>query len=128
MATIIPNHKNGKVVSFKFRVCLGRSEFGKQITKYTTWYVPDNLTPSKAQRAAEKAAKDWEQHIRQQYKNDTANPEKVREREILNNRTEFSNYIRNIWFPICICDGEHKPTTVELTATYLMSSQTISQG
>lgn len=113
MATIIPNKKNGKIVSYKFRVCLGRSEFGKQINKYTTWYVPDNMTPTKAIKAAEKAVTEWEQIVRDEYKKDLLNPERVREREIINARMEFSDFINNVWFPICICDGEHKPTTVE---------------
>lgn len=113
MATIIPNKKNNKIVSYKFRVCLGRSEFGKQITRYTTWYIPDNMTPTKAQKAAEKAATEWEQLVRDEYKKDLANPERIREREIINSRMEFSDFVNNVWFSICICDGEHKPTTIE---------------
>ena len=32
--------------------------------------------------------------------------------DTLQSRTEFLDVVLNIWFPICICDGEHKPTTV----------------
>ena len=113
MATIIPNKKNGKIVSFKFRAYLGRDEFGEQIAKYTTWHAPDSLTPSKVQRAAERAAKEWEQQIKAEFQKDVENPERVREREINQTRTEFSYFVREVWYPICICNGEHKPTTTE---------------
>lgn len=112
VATIVPNEKDGKIISYKFRVCLGRSEFGKQINKYTTWHIPDNLTPTKAQRAAEKAANEWEQTIRDEYKQDLAHPERVKEREIINAKIEFSDFINHVWFPICVDNGEHKPTTI----------------
>ena len=37
MASIYPNRKNGKLVSFKFKAFLGRDENGKQIFKCKTW-------------------------------------------------------------------------------------------
>ncbi len=36
MANIRENKKNGKVISFRFTVCLKRDVRGKQIRKYTT--------------------------------------------------------------------------------------------
>ena len=50
---------------------------------------------------------------KEEYRRDVENPERVREREIEKARTEFSAFIRQVWFPICICDGEHKPTTID---------------
>ena len=67
MATIIANKKNGKIVSYKFRAYLGKSEFGEQIAKYTTWHIPDGMTPSKAAKAAEKAAGVWEKKIKEEH-------------------------------------------------------------
>ena len=64
MATVIQNIKDGKVVSYKFRSCLGRDERGKQITRYTTWHIPDGLTPSKAERTAKAAANEWEKQVK----------------------------------------------------------------
>ena len=40
MATIYPNFKNGKIISFKFKSYLGKDENGKQIFKCKTW-IPD---------------------------------------------------------------------------------------
>ena len=113
MATVIPNKKDGKVVSYKFRAYLGRTECGEQITKYCTWRAPDNLTPSKAQKAAEKAAYEWEKEIKTEYEKDLNDPERIREREIARTRTEFSKFALETWFPICINNGEHKHTTVD---------------
>ena len=113
MASITQNKKDGKVIPYKFKACVGRDEFGKQIFRCTTWKVPDGLIPSRAEKAAQKAAAEWEQKAKDEYKKDLQNPERVREREITKARTDFAVFIREVWFPICICDGEHKPTTVD---------------
>lgn len=112
MATVIPNTKDGKTLSFKFRAYLGKDEAGKPINKYTTWYVPDDMKPARAQRTAEKAAEEWEKEVRDEYEKDLKDPERVRQREIAKTHTDFADFILNTWFPIRVCDGEHKPTTV----------------
>ena len=113
MATLIQNKKDGKIISYKFKACVGRDEFGKQIFRCSTWKVPDGLIPSRIEKAAQKAATEWEQKAKDEYQKDLRNPERVKEREITKTRTDFADFIRDIWFPICICDGEHKPTTVD---------------
>lgn len=113
MANITPNLKDGKVISYKFRCYLGRKESGKQIFRCATWQPPEGLTPSKAERAAERAAVEWEKQVKDEYEKDLKDPERVREREIAKSRTDFSVFALDTWFPICICDGNHKPTTVD---------------
>ena len=113
MAAITQNIKNGKVVSYKFKACVGRDEFGKQVFKCSTWKAPDGMMPSRAEKAAQKAAAEWERIAKEEYLKDIQNKERIKEREIARARTDFSAFIREMWFPICICDGEHKPTTVE---------------
>mgnify|MGYP006974664862 CR=1 FL=1 len=56
MASIIPKEKDGKIISYKFKACVGRDDCGKQVFRCTTWKVPAGLVPSKAAKAAEKAA------------------------------------------------------------------------
>jgi hypothetical protein len=56
MASIIPKTKDGKIISYKFKACVGRDDCGKQVFRCTTWKVPAGLVPSKAVKAAEKAA------------------------------------------------------------------------
>ena len=93
MATVIENKKNGKTVSFKFRAYLGRNEIGKQINKYTTWFAPDGLTPAKALKAAEKAAEEWEQFVKEEYEKDLSDPLRVKEREINTTCTPFVDFV-----------------------------------
>ena len=62
MANIRENRKNGKIISFRFTVCLDRDAHGKQIRRYTTWKAPEDLSPAKARKAAERAADIWEQN------------------------------------------------------------------
>ena len=113
MATITPKSKNGKIVAYKFKSCVGRTDDGKQILRYTTWHVPDGLIPSRARKAAERAAAQWEKGARTEYELDVKQPERVREREIDSKRTEFAQFVNDVWFPLCINDGEHKQSTVE---------------
>ena len=113
MAAIIQNKKDGKVVSYKFKACVGRDELGKQVFKCSTWKVPDVMTPSKAEKAAQRAAATWEHQVKEEYKKDLENPERVREREIAKKRTDFVKFVLEDWFPVCIEDGNHKHTTVD---------------
>ena len=112
MATLTQNKKDGKVISYKFKACVGRDEFGKQIFRCTTWKVPDSLIPSRMEKAAQKAAAEWERQAKEEYKKDVLNPQRIKEREISKARTDFACFINELWFPICICDGEHKPNTI----------------
>ena len=45
MASITQNKKDGKIVSYKFRACVGRDEFGKHIFYCSTWKAPEGMTP-----------------------------------------------------------------------------------
>ena len=67
MASVYPSNKNGKVVSYKFKTCVGRDEQKKQVIRCTTWIPPQDLTPAKMQRAAERVAEDWEEEVRTEY-------------------------------------------------------------
>lgn len=67
MANIRENKKNGKVVSYRFTVCLERDAQGKQVRKYATWIPPEELTPAKAKEAAERAAESWEETAKAEY-------------------------------------------------------------
>ena len=113
MASITQNKKDGKVVSYKFKACVGRDEFGKQVFKCSTWKVPEGLIPSRMEKAAQKAAAEWEKQVKDEYLKDLQNPERIREREIARKHTEFSKFALQDWFPVCIDDGDHKHTTVD---------------
>ncbi len=44
MAAITPKEKDGKIIAYKFRVCVGRDENGRQVSRATTRQVPENLS------------------------------------------------------------------------------------
>ena len=100
MATVIKNTKDGKAISYKFRAYLGKDELGKQIAAYTTWNIPDGFTPSKAEKAAKKAAADWEKEARFEYERDVKEPERAAIREIENQRTDFVGFVDGLFFPV----------------------------
>lgn len=111
MANIRENKRNGKVISYRFTACLGRDANDKQIRRYTTWEIPDGLTPAKAKKAAERAADVWEQEVKAEHQKEkelgrayTLPPEKRRD--------SFSAFINDVWFPLQICNGNDKQTTI----------------
>jgi len=114
MANIRENKKNGKVVSYRFTVCLGRDNHGKQIRKYTTWTPPQGLTPAKAKKLAERASDTWEQETRAEF-------QKQQEAETCGmayhlppekRADDFCSFVNDIWMPLHICSGNCKPTTI----------------
>ena len=111
MATIKENKKNGKTVSYRFTVCLERDIRGKQIREYTTWKPDEGLTPAKARKAAERAADAWEQEVRAEYQKKKALgqaytiPAEKR-------RDDFTAFVNDTWFPLQVCGGNDKPTTI----------------
>ncbi len=113
MASVKPNEKNGRIISYKFRTCVARDEQGKQITRSCTWKCPDGMPPSKAERTARRAAESWEKEVRAEYEKDLSAPERIRQREIEKTQTEFSHYANDIWFPSYVQNGEHKPSTID---------------
>lgn len=112
MAAITPNVKDGKTISYRFRSCVGRDAEGKQVFRSKTWNVPVGMPQAKTDKAAQKAAEQWERTIRQEYEKDLNDPQRVREREIERKRTDLKAFVQDEWLPVCIDNGENKPTTV----------------
>lgn len=112
MANLREITKNGRVTGYKFTACLERDRLGKQVRKYATWTLPDGLTPTKARKAAERAADDWEMEVRAEYQKEKElgaayrlPPEKRKD--------DFVDFIENCWLPLEVRSGNRKLTTVE---------------
>ena len=112
MATITPKEKDGKVIAYKFRACVGRDENGRQVCRATTWKVPENLSMVRLEKAVQRAAADWEKQARAEYEKDLYDPERIKAREVDRTKTDFARFVLEEWFPICIDNGERKPKTV----------------
>ena len=67
MAAIEEKIKDGKIVSFKFKACLGRDPNGKQVFRCKTWFPEEGLTNNKSRKAAAAAAAEWEQAAKQAF-------------------------------------------------------------
>ena len=63
MASIYPNRKKGKIVSFKFKTYLGKDENGKQVFKCFTWIPEKTMSESRLIALAEKEAIVWEHNL-----------------------------------------------------------------
>lgn len=111
MANIRENKKNGKVISFRFTVCLERDVRGKQIRKYTTWTPPEGMTAAKARKAAERAADAWEEEVKAEYQKQKKlgsayrlPPDKRRD--------DFVSFVNDTWFALQVRGENDKPNTI----------------
>ena len=106
MASIQEKVNGGKIVSYKFKACLGRDKNGKQIFKCITWFPPEGLTPAKIQKAVKLEADIWEREAKQIF---------LQEQEAANSQTKnytFNNFVNDVWLPLCVHDGSHRPSTI----------------
>lgn len=111
MANIRENVKCGKIVSYRFTVCLERDVNQKQIRRYYTWAVPQGLSVSKARKAAERAADKWEHEVREEYdKQKTMGLSYVIPVE--KRQDSFTTFVNEVWFPLRICNGNDKQSTI----------------
>jgi len=110
MAAIQEKFKGKKIVSFRFKACIGRDLQGKQITKSTTWYPPPDLTNAKSRKAAKLAADEWEATIRQEFEIGHAAAAPSPQRAAYT----FDQFVNEVWFPLCVQDGSHRPSTVAM--------------
>ena len=120
MASIEEKSKDGKIISCKFRVCLGRNPDGKQIIRTKYWHPPDGLTNNKIRKAAAAAAAEWEQAAKQaflleQEQQERRAAEAAEKAKILT----FGRFVREVWLPLAVNDGDHRPSTVAMYTAIL---------
>lgn len=100
MATIKENkNKDGKVISYRWRCCVGRNAAGRQEWETKTVPAPDGLTPKKALKAMQTAADQWEADLKAG--------------RISRCKDTLGAFIENYWFPLAVEDGQHSQSTVD---------------
>ena len=121
MSTITEKKKDGKVVAFKFQLCIGRDESGTQKYKTTTWKPPNGLSYAKARKLAEAEAYRWEQEIKgnQPEHGEFATPTPVpseapEEPEIVPEEETFRYFAEKVWLPLKVIAGGLRPSTVAM--------------
>ena len=130
MATITENKKNGKTVSYRFVVCLGRDSQQKQIRRFMTWKPPQELSAAKARKAAERAASAWEQEVKKAFQKEHAAklagiPYTVPPEE---RKDDFISFIHNTWLPLQVESGNLKPATIAHYKNNLKNIETFFAG
>ena len=103
MASIYPNRKDGKIVSFKFKWYGGRDETGKQIVRCTTWTPDKRLSERKMMLQAEKEAALWEQQLKTEQHTQSAMQ--------LGDLT-FTQFVDEHWLPYQRDVKENRETTL----------------
>ncbi|MBR3974088.1 MAG: site-specific integrase, partial [Oscillospiraceae bacterium] len=119
MAYIQEKVKGKKIVSFKFKACMGRDANGKQIFKCKTWYPPADLTPAKARKEAQKVAGVWEEEAKQAYLKEQEEKAVAGELPPPAPVYTFDSFVNEVWIPLCVRDGSHRPATVAMYTNIL---------
>ena len=119
MAYIQEKVKGKKIVSFKFKACMGRDANGKQIFKCKTWYPPADLTPAKARKEAQKVAGVWEEEAKQAYLKEQEEKAVAGELPPPAPVYTFDSFVNEVWIPLCVRDGSHRPVTVAMYTNIL---------
>jgi len=108
MATIYPNFKNGKIVSFKFKAYLGRDKNNKQIFRCKTWIPEKQMSENKLKILAEKEAAIWEHQLTQ----DICNIQQLHTPKPTLTPISFENFVNNVWFPEYMNTDKRRAATV----------------
>lgn len=128
MAQIQEKVKNGKIISFKIKVFLGRDDTGKQIFRCKTWKPPAGMTNSKSRKEAERVAVLWEIELtappvpelkpkREKKKQEPVADVKEPEPRIPS--MTFGEFVEDVWLPLCVRDGSHRPATIAMYTNIL---------
>lgn len=115
MASIQEKTKNSKIISYKFKAYLGRDASGKQMFRCMTWKPPENLSKAKSRREAERAAAAWEAQIRSESPIMQSEPTS----EQHSDQYAFSEFVNEIWVPLFVRDGSHRPSTIAMYTNLL---------
>ena len=94
-------------------VCLGRDENGRQISKAMRWNPPEGMTPAKARKEAQLVAADWEAEQKEAFERQKAQQEGRKTDYI------FGQFVDEVWGPLCVRDGSHRPSTVAMYTNIL---------
>ena len=127
MAQIQEKVKNGKIVSFKIKVFLGRDDNGKQIFRCKTWKPPTGMTASKSRKEAERVAVLWEMELTAPPPPEPKPKRERKKKEPVADAQEgpkvhkitFDEFVEDVWLPLCVRDGSHRPATVAMYTNIL---------
>lgn len=105
MATITPKtDSNGKIISYKATLCVGRDEHNKQIWRTKTFERPDGLTPVKERKEIERQVDMWAEKQKAEFERTHEKQDK--------SRITLSEFVNAHWWPDHVMDGSHTPNSI----------------
>ena len=108
MAIIIPNkNKNGDIISYKFRLSLGRDEEYKQVwrTKTVKSETLAGLTPKKLKKELNRQYDEWAEAQKADYSRSHSKVDKE--------RITLRSFVNEHWWPDHVEDGTHTPKSIK---------------
>lgn len=108
MAIIIPNkNKSGKIISYKFRCCVGRDEEYKQIwrTKTVKSETLAGLTSKKLKKELDRQYDEWAEAQKADYSRSHSKFDKE--------RITLDSFVNEHWWPDHVEDGTHTPDSIK---------------
>lgn len=105
MATIdTRKNKDGEIIGYRFRACVGRDEHYKQVWRTCTIKRPDGLTPARERKEVERQADTWETAQKEEYSRTHTKTDK--------DKITFADFVKNHWWTDHVMDGTHTPSTI----------------
>ena len=104
MTIDVQKNKEGKIISYRLRTCVGRDENYKQVWRTLTIERPEGLTPARERKEVERIADEWERDQKAEY-------ERTRSR-IGKDKITLANFIKDHWWVDHVQDGTHTPSSI----------------
>ena len=116
MASIIERkNKAGQITGWKFQICLGRDESGKQIWKCKNVARLD-LTPVKEKKELRRMCDNWAHEVQTEWRKTHG--------KIPKDKITLADFVDRRWFPDCVLNGRHTPNTIQ---TYKRQAELIKE-
>ena len=102
-------NKDGEILRYKFRCCVGRDERNKQIWKTKTISVDDprieGKTPAALRKELLRIKAEWDNEQKETFANSPSALDK--------NKITFDSFVTMKWWQDHVMDGSHKPTAIQ---------------
>ncbi len=102
-------NRDGEVISYRVRICLGRDEHNKQIWASCTFPRPEGLTPAKEKKEVKLLADEWENKQRKKFEKEK---DRIATEKRNKDKITLESFIDNHWLKKHVKDGKHTPDTI----------------
>ena len=100
----IRKNKNGEVIGYRFRACMGRDDQGKQIWRTKPVDRPEGLTPKKEEKEVQRQADQWEAEEKETFAKTQTKHDKT--------KITLAEFVSEHWWKDHVMDGSHTPSSI----------------